>query len=145
MNFKAVLALPKMAKSAQTYKSISFIWIVWSTLYIYLCLVDEREYKRCRLNLPNISSYFLQFGFFITGHHSCTTWSKIKSCANVNNSYHWRKLQHSMVYKEIVKNPLYFFFIYTQCRNIRNDGGFFQYWACFLNFLFFHYSGFLAL
>ena len=36
LNFKAVLALPKMAHSAQTYKSISFIWIVWSTLYVYL-------------------------------------------------------------------------------------------------------------
>ena len=36
MNFKAVLALPKMARSAQTHKRISFIWIVWSTLYVYL-------------------------------------------------------------------------------------------------------------
>ena len=37
MNFKAVLALPKTAPFAQTYKSIAFIWIVWSTLYVYLC------------------------------------------------------------------------------------------------------------
>ena len=29
--------LPKTAGSAQTYKSMSFIWIVWSTLYVYLC------------------------------------------------------------------------------------------------------------
>mgnify|MGYP006863840669 CR=1 FL=1 len=36
MYFKAVLALPKTAPSAQTCKSITFIWIVWSTLYIYL-------------------------------------------------------------------------------------------------------------
>ena len=36
LNFKAVLALPKMAGSAQTHKSISFIWILWSTLYVYL-------------------------------------------------------------------------------------------------------------
>ena len=36
MYFKAVLALPKTARSAQTHKSISFIWIVWSTLYVYL-------------------------------------------------------------------------------------------------------------
>ena len=34
MNFKAVLALPKTARFAQTHKSISFIWIVWSTLCI---------------------------------------------------------------------------------------------------------------
>jgi len=33
LNFKAVLVLPKTAGSAQTHKSISFIWIVWSTLY----------------------------------------------------------------------------------------------------------------
>ena len=36
LNFKVVLALPKTACSAQTHKSISFIWIVWSTLYVYL-------------------------------------------------------------------------------------------------------------
>ena len=34
-NFEAVLALPKMAHSAQKHKSISFIWIVWSTLCVY--------------------------------------------------------------------------------------------------------------
>ena len=28
--------LPKTAGSAKTHKSISFIWIVWSTLYVYL-------------------------------------------------------------------------------------------------------------
>ena len=38
LKFKEVLALPKMACSAQTHKSISFIWTVWSTLYVYLCL-----------------------------------------------------------------------------------------------------------
>ena len=37
LDFKAALALPKMARSVQTHKSISFIWIVWSTLYVYLC------------------------------------------------------------------------------------------------------------
>ena len=30
--------LPKTAGSAQTHKSISLIWIVWSTLYVYLWL-----------------------------------------------------------------------------------------------------------
>ena len=39
LNFKAVLALPKLAGSAQTHKSVSFIWIVWSTLYVYLWIV----------------------------------------------------------------------------------------------------------
>ena len=36
MNFRAVLVLPKTAGSAQTHKTMSFIWIVWSTLYVYL-------------------------------------------------------------------------------------------------------------
>ena len=30
-----------MARSAQTHKSISFIWIIWSTLYVYLCPQGE--------------------------------------------------------------------------------------------------------
>ena len=34
MNFRAVLVLPKTAESAQTHKSMSFIWIVWSTLFL---------------------------------------------------------------------------------------------------------------
>ena len=33
LNFKAALALPK---TAQTHKSVSFICIVWSTIYVYL-------------------------------------------------------------------------------------------------------------
>ena len=41
LNFKTVLALPKTARSAQTHKIISFIWIVWSTLYVYLCLKSK--------------------------------------------------------------------------------------------------------
>ena len=41
MNFRAVLALPKTAGSAQTHKSMSFIWIVWSTLYVYLWRTGE--------------------------------------------------------------------------------------------------------
>ena len=41
MNFEAVLVLSKTAGSAQTHKSISFIWIVWSTLYVYLCACLE--------------------------------------------------------------------------------------------------------
>ena len=41
MKFKAVLALTKKARSAQTQKSISFIWIVWSTLYVYLCFYPQ--------------------------------------------------------------------------------------------------------
>ena len=54
MNFKAVLALPKTACSAQTHKSISFIWIVWSTLYV-LCisLVGSQKFVK-RLSIALI-------------------------------------------------------------------------------------------
>ena len=38
LNFRAVFVLPKTAGSAQTHKSMSLIWIVWSTLYVHLCL-----------------------------------------------------------------------------------------------------------
>ena len=34
-----------MARSAQTHKSISFIWIVWSTLYVYLWSYPEKLEK----------------------------------------------------------------------------------------------------
>ena len=39
MNFRVVLVLPKTAGSAQTHKSMSFIWIVWGTQYVYLWLL----------------------------------------------------------------------------------------------------------
>ena len=39
--FKAVLALPEMADTNQTHKSIIFIWIVWITLYVYLWLLIQ--------------------------------------------------------------------------------------------------------
>ena len=38
-----VLALPKTVGSAQTHKNISFIWIVWSTLYVYLWVKCELQ------------------------------------------------------------------------------------------------------
>ena len=62
MNFKAVLALPKTACSAQTDKSISFIWIVWSTLYVYLCLNDEK----LTAVFPFILAHFDRASFFWT-------------------------------------------------------------------------------
>ena len=44
LNFKAVLALPKTAGSAQTHKSISFIWIVWRTPCVYLCFFGKKNW-----------------------------------------------------------------------------------------------------
>ena len=64
MNFKAVLALPKTARSAQTHKSISFIWIVWSTLCVYLW-PDPKEY----LSFRSISNFYnILTGFALTGY-----------------------------------------------------------------------------
>ena len=50
MSFQAVLALPKTARSTLTHKSISFIWIVWSTRYVYLWTKDkdnDKFYSNC--------------------------------------------------------------------------------------------------
>ena len=59
--FRAVLVLPKTAGSAQTYKSMSFIWIVWSTLYVYLCphLASWQEARKAihSSNLLLVSSW----------------------------------------------------------------------------------------
>ena len=44
MNSRAVLALPKTAGSAQTHQIMSFIWIVWSTLYVYLCFQHQNYF-----------------------------------------------------------------------------------------------------
>ena len=48
LNFEAVLVPPKMARSAQTHKTISFALIVWSTLYVYIWLLYQIQ---CNLGL----------------------------------------------------------------------------------------------
>ena len=53
LNFRAVLALPKTASSAQAHKSISFIWIIRSTLYVYLWTEIERFYT-CNRSPNNV-------------------------------------------------------------------------------------------
>ena len=60
LNFKAVLALHNTAHSAQAHKSISFIWSVWSTLFVYLWL-KEGSFQ---CNLRDISVFFLCFFLF---------------------------------------------------------------------------------
>jgi hypothetical protein len=39
--FSSSFSTAKTAPSAQTHRTMSFIWIVWSTLYVYLCPVHE--------------------------------------------------------------------------------------------------------
>ena len=62
LNFNAVLALPKTARSAQTQKSISFIWIVLSTLYVYLWTMVEKRKKKKKALLHDTYLYNVQQG-----------------------------------------------------------------------------------
>ena len=46
---------------AQTHKSISFIRIVWSTLYVYLCFTAENQsscYDHCRVDQVGCPLFF---------------------------------------------------------------------------------------
>ena len=65
LNFKAVLALPKTAHSAQTHKSITFIWIFWGTLYVYLWLTPWSR-KSVWKTYSRMKNYPLLFPPFLT-------------------------------------------------------------------------------
>ena len=65
MNFKAILALPKTAPSAQTYKSITFIWIVWSTLYVYLWLQVKLQVQKKKKFTELFKEEFLKSHNFV--------------------------------------------------------------------------------
>ena len=71
-NFKEVLALPKTAHSAQTYKSISFTWIVWSTLYVYLW-----DLPKLWTTFSNISKFVLSKSFFCVKNWSNLSQKKL--------------------------------------------------------------------
>ena len=75
LNFRPVLVLPKTAGSAQTHKSMSFILIVWSTLYVYLWVYPEPpQYKSSQRQgqstsyhnvvKPNMKQHFTEKIFF---------------------------------------------------------------------------------
>ena len=61
LNFRAVLVLPKTAGSAQTHRSMSFIWIVWSTLYVYLCNQTTYYIVPCPSACPKLVLVTLNF------------------------------------------------------------------------------------
>ena len=63
LNFKAVLAMPKTACSTQTHKSISFIWIVWSTLYVNLCALHKSLQIRALFKLIQLLIFFDKFSW----------------------------------------------------------------------------------
>ena len=50
-NFRAVLVLLKTAGSVQTHKSMSFIWIVWSTLYVQY-ISDQSSSRKNHIQIP---------------------------------------------------------------------------------------------
>ena len=108
MNLKAVLALPKTARSAQTHKSISFIWIVWSTLSVYLWRGPQtpptwvRNFINNAWSLHEIQNWCLRSVHFryiiiLTNSHfginSCfSPISKARcfiSYDNLSNHWHW--------------------------------------------------------
>ena len=89
MNFRAVLALPKTASSAQTHKSISFIWIVWSTLYVYLWYYEESlvssnlNSKQLRFHGAHPNKYTYNFDLIL---HLTSIWRWVLSgLAALNN------------------------------------------------------------
>ena len=49
--------MPKTTGSAQTQKCMSFIWIVWSTLYVYLWQKEELTKQNAR-NAKLVNSAF---------------------------------------------------------------------------------------
>ena len=73
MNFRALLVLPKTAGSVlpktagsvQTYKSMSFIWIVWSTLYVYLWLQVKLQVQKNKKVTELFKEEFLKSHNFV--------------------------------------------------------------------------------
>ena len=80
LNFKAVLELPKMARTDQTNKSISFIWIVWSTLFMYISTfsnphLKKRIHRYCKLSYLQVSMWiYCSNGYKF---RSAKTWSLV--------------------------------------------------------------------
>ena len=65
LNFRAVLVLPKMAASAQTHKSMSFIWVVWSTLYVYLWSLYKCSSGCQKIYEVDIDTQAISFDFIL--------------------------------------------------------------------------------
>ena len=72
MNFKAVLALPKTARSAQTHETISFIWIVWSTLYVYLWKFAQNIHPKYSFIWPYSFNWYLRVRSFFNTKKTVT-------------------------------------------------------------------------
>ena len=106
MNFKAVLALPKTTRSSQTHKSISFIWIVWSTLYVYLWWtptfkrVNWFHFVRVHATRNTNSIFQMRFqpnwNFWIYYHLICNFWFNIYLSKNWVDFWEYYRLSSSL-------------------------------------------------
>ena len=86
LNFKAALALLKTAPSAQTYKSITFLWIVWSTLYVYLW---RQPWDGVLYFWKSIFIHlcFHEMFFFLTSKKKVFKYSKLVKNAGMYNNF----------------------------------------------------------
>ena len=78
-----------MAGSAQPHKSMSFIWIVWSTLYVYLCIWCGKTKSQCHTFMTNDTSTLSSFPFLWNWAKSDLVKEMCVSC-----SLAWRNLWH---------------------------------------------------
>ena len=92
MNFSAVLVLPKTATSAQIHENMSFIWIVWSTLYVYLWKRGRKkgksskvECKKCHFNSVLSVSFAKYRQFWNISPFSHILWSQFVYYGKTSN------------------------------------------------------------
>jgi hypothetical protein len=74
-----------MARSVQTHKNISFIWIVWSTLYVYFWLICQKlkyqkvfsfaNEKRFWQTIRNCFWHLDRANSIKTTLHTCNLWT----------------------------------------------------------------------
>ena len=120
LNFKAVLILPKTACSDQTHKSISFIWIVWSTLYVYLWHKYkvlhwwlEGQLPRKSRFAPRPSSVFLSKSYCLSLHYLCCSSDFFPSCMNYIRNFcvSWLLVKHEseLIEKRLTRKRIIIF------------------------------------
>ena len=85
--------LPKTAGSAQTHKNISFIWIVWSTLYMYTSDCHTNQKNFCQNQLWNQWIYPREINYGINLQKLilrpwCTNWRRCEWRRRVQR---WRR------------------------------------------------------
>ena len=108
--------LPRMAGSAQTYKSMSFIWIVWSTLYVYLWVDPNSNmhkwYSGNDISLPprisQVRSWAVTVTYFV--FFRCTFMNS-SSIALDCKLFFFRIWKLWKIFKYIVETNIHFYLI----------------------------------